>query len=88
MKFGTDHLAVWDLQPLHQAGCHRGSAPAWPAQHSRRAGNAHPEKTGSFEQASYGIHDTPEMAQQHYGRFLPQEKTAIAAQVLNKVWDD
>jgi hypothetical protein len=45
------------------------------------------KKTGSYEQASYAIQDTPEMVQQHYGRFLPQDKAAIAAQVLNRVWD-
>lgn len=28
-----------------------------------------------------------EMVAQHYGRFLPQDKAAIAAQVLNRVWD-
>jgi hypothetical protein len=27
------------------------------------------------------------MVAQHYGRFLPQDKSAIAAQVLNRVWD-
>lgn len=46
------------------------------------------KKTGSYEQASYAIQDTPDMVQQHYGRFLPQDKAAIAAQVLNRVWDD
>lgn len=45
------------------------------------------KKTGSYEQASYAILDTPDMVQQHYGRFLPQDKAAIAAQVLNRVWD-
>ncbi len=45
------------------------------------------KKTGSYEQASYAIQDTPEMVAQHYGRFLPQDKAAIAAQVLNRVWD-
>lgn len=45
------------------------------------------KKTGSFEQASYAIQDTPEMVAQHYGRFLPQDKSALAAQVLNRVWD-
>ncbi len=45
------------------------------------------KQTGSFEQASYAIQDTPEMVAQHYGRFLPQDKSAIAAQVLNRVWD-
>jgi hypothetical protein len=43
--------------------------------------------TGSYEQASYAIQDTPEMVAQHYGRFLPHDKAALAAQVLNRVWD-
>ncbi len=42
--------------------------------------------TGSFEQASYAIQDTPEMVAQHYGRFLPQDKAALAARILNEVW--
>ena len=28
--------------------------------------------TGSYEQASYAIQDTPETVANHYGRFLPQ----------------
>jgi len=35
------------------------------------------KQTGSFEQASYAIQDTPEMVSKHYGRFLPQDKTAM-----------
>jgi len=42
------------------------------------------KKTGSFEQASYAIQDTPEMVRQRYGRLLPQDSAAIAAQVLNR----
>lgn len=42
--------------------------------------------TGSYEQASYAIRDTPATVQAHYGRFLPQDKAALAATVLNKVW--
>lgn len=42
--------------------------------------------TGSYEQASYAIQDTPEMVRQHYGRFLPQDKAALAARILNEVW--
>lgn len=30
--------------------------------------------TGSTEQASYAIQDTPATVQAHYGRFLPQDK--------------
>jgi hypothetical protein len=46
------------------------------------------KRTGSYEQASYAIQDTPEMVRQHYGRFLPQDKAALAARVLNEVWSD
>ncbi len=38
---------------------------------------------GSEEQASYAIQDTPEMVQNHCGRFLPQDKAALAASILN-----
>lgn len=40
----------------------------------------------SYEQASYAIQDTPDVVQQHYGRFLPQDKAALAARILNQVW--
>lgn len=42
--------------------------------------------TGSYEQASYAIQDTPEVVAKHYGRFLPQDKAALAAKILNQVW--
>ncbi|MCO6393282.1 hypothetical protein GTW25_19875 [Aliihoeflea aestuarii] len=45
------------------------------------------KQTGSYEQASYAIQDTPEMVAQHYGRFLPQDKAEIAARILNQVWE-
>ncbi|ESQ79299.1 hypothetical protein [Asticcacaulis sp. YBE204] len=45
------------------------------------------KQTGSYEQASYAIQDTPDMVAQHYGRFLPQDKSALAAQILNRVWE-
>ena len=45
------------------------------------------KQTGSYEQASYAIQDTPEMVAEHYGRFLPQDKSALAAQILNRVWE-
>jgi hypothetical protein len=46
------------------------------------------KKTGSYEQASYAIQDTPDTVAAHYGRFLPQDKAALAAQILNQVWTD
>ena len=44
------------------------------------------KKTGSYEQASYAIQDTPETVAKHYGRFLPKDKAALAARVLNQAW--
>ena len=43
--------------------------------------------TGSYEQASYAIQDTSEMVANHYGRFLPQDKAALAVRILNQVWE-
>lgn len=45
------------------------------------------KKTGSYEQAGYAIQDTAEIVAKHYGRFLPQDKAAMAADVLNRAWD-
>jgi len=45
------------------------------------------KQTGSYEQASYAIQDTPEMVAKHYGRFLPQDKSALVAAILNRVWE-
>lgn len=44
------------------------------------------KQTGSYEQASYAIQDTPEVVAKHYGRFFPQDKAALAANILNQVW--
>jgi integrase len=44
------------------------------------------KQTGAHEQASYAIQDTPDVVQQHYGRFLPQDNAALAAKILNQVW--
>ena len=45
------------------------------------------KQTGSYERASYAIQDTPDVVQQHYGRFPPQDKAALAAKILNQVWE-
>ncbi len=37
------------------------------------------KKTGSYEQASYPIQDIADVVQQHLGRFLLQDKAALAA---------
>ena|ERR1044072_6215197 len=46
------------------------------------------KKTGSYEQASYAIQATAETVAKHYGRFLPKDKAALAAKILNKAWED
>jgi len=45
------------------------------------------KQTGTYEQASYAIQDTPEVVARHYARFLPQDKAELAAKVLNRVWE-
>ena len=45
------------------------------------------KRTGSYEQASYAIHDTPAVVARHYCRFLPGDKAAIAAEVLSEAWE-
>ncbi len=42
--------------------------------------------TGSYEHAGYAIQDTAETVARHYGRFLPRDKSALAAQIINQVW--
>lgn len=44
------------------------------------------KRTGSYELASFAIQDTMDAVMRHYARFLPHEKAARAAQVLNEVW--
>lgn len=43
------------------------------------------KQTGSYELANYAMQDTPDVVQQRYGRFLPQDKAALAAKILNRV---
>ena len=45
------------------------------------------KRTGSFEQAGYAIQDTAETVARHYGRFLPHDKAAVAARILDEVWE-
>ena len=42
--------------------------------------------TGSYEHAAYSIQDTADTVARHYGRFLPKDKSALAALIVNKVW--
>jgi hypothetical protein len=45
------------------------------------------KKTGSYELASYAIQSTPESVAVNYGRFFPHDKSARAAEILNREWD-
>jgi hypothetical protein len=45
------------------------------------------KQTGSYEHAGYAIQDTPQAVEKYYGRFLPVDKSALAARVLNRVWE-
>lgn len=45
------------------------------------------KRTGSYEQAGFAIQDTAETVARYYARFLPNDKAAIAARVLDEVWD-
>ena len=44
------------------------------------------KKTASYELTSYAIQDTVATVMEHYARFLPHEKAAKAAEILNGVW--
>lgn len=44
------------------------------------------KQTGSYEQVSYAIQDTPHMEAKNYGHFLLQNKAALAACDLNRLW--
>jgi len=46
------------------------------------------KETGSYEQAGYAIQDTAEIVAEHYGQFLPENKVALAAKIITKVWED
>ena len=44
------------------------------------------KKTGSFLQAGFAIQDAPETVEASYGRFLPEDKSRIAAGILDAEW--
>ena len=44
------------------------------------------KQTGSYELAGFALQDTTAAVMRHYSRFAPHEKTAMAADILNDVW--
>jgi hypothetical protein len=45
------------------------------------------KQTSSYDLTAYALHSTPKVIEKHYCRFLAEEKTALAAKLLNKVWE-
>jgi integrase len=82
----TGRGAIKGLLP-HGPGAIRGLLPHGPHNVRDVLATHILKQTGSYEQASYAIQDTPEMVAQHYGRFLPQDKAGLAARILNQVWE-
>ena len=71
--------------PYNGRGAIRGPAPARSPQCSRCARDPRPQ-ANMLCAGRLAIQDAPEMVAQLYGRFLPQDKSALAAKVLNRVW--
>lgn len=77
--------ALWHLQSLYRSRRDQGAAAARAAQCPDILATHILKQTGSYERTSYAIQDTPDMVQQHYDRFLPPDKAALAAKILNQV---
>jgi len=45
------------------------------------------KQTGSYELAGFALQDTTQAVMRHYSRFAPSEKTAMAADILNQIWE-
>lgn len=44
------------------------------------------KQTGSYELAGFAIQDTAKAVMNHYSRFAPSEKIAMAANILDQIW--
>ncbi len=80
----TQRYAIYN--PWTQRGAIKGLLPHGPHNVRDVLATHILKQTGSFEQASYAIQDTPAIVAKHYGRFLPENKAALAAKILNEVW--
>ncbi len=83
-RLTIQRYGIWN--PYTQRGVVKGLLPHGPNNVRDVLATHILKQTGSYEQASYAIQDTPETVAKHYGRFLPQDKAALAAETLNKVW--
>lgn len=83
-RLAIQRYGIWN--PYTQRGVIKGLLPHGPHNVRDVIATHILKQTGSYEQASYAIQDTPEVVAKHYGRFLPQDKAALAADILNRVW--
>lgn len=83
-RLAIQRYGIWN--PFTQRGVIKGLLPHGPHNVRDVLATHILKQTGSYEQASYAIQDTPEVVAKHYGRFLPQDKAALAADILNRVW--
>jgi hypothetical protein len=83
-RLTIQRYGIWN--PYTQRGVIKGLLPHGPHNVRDVLATHILKQTGSYEQASYAIQDTPEMVARHYGRFFPQDKAALAANILNQVW--
>lgn len=83
-RLTIQRYGIWN--PYTQRGVIKGLLPHGPHNVRDVLATHILKQTGSYEQASYAIQDTPEMVAKHYGRFFPQDKAALAATILNQVW--
>jgi hypothetical protein len=83
-RLAIQRYGIWN--PYTQRGAIPGLLPHGPHNVRDVIATHVLKQTGSYEQASYAIQDTPDMVAKHYGRFLPQDKAALAAEVLNRAW--
>lgn len=87
MLGGRSSNAMASIMPIPDGGAIKGLLPHGPHNLRDILATHILKQTGSYEQASYAIQDTPDVVQQHYGRFLPQDKAALAAKILNQAWE-
>jgi hypothetical protein len=83
-RLAIQRYGIWN--PYTERGAIRGLLPHGPHCIRDVLATHVLKQTGSYEKASYAIQGTPDVVARHYGRFLPHDKAALAAEILNKAW--
>lgn len=73
--------------PYTGRGAIKGLLPHGPHNVRDVLAHPHPYADRILRTGKYAIQDTPDVVQQHCGRFLRQDKAALAARILNRVWE-